>query len=612
LLDAAHLYAAALLIEPRDASLHVRCGRMLEQAGDLENARSHYLEALRVDPGNGDAGASLKGSPQAGSSAGPHGTTAPEVNLDELVPELAPGLGEVPSPPRREHIHIARLGRRERTHRGTLPTLRGVEAVRGYCVSSVPIVTAEIWLDSERIYAGPVKGGYPLRGGSAADRLKKYVFNIWLDLSNRTLGGYAIELRFLDENGRARRYRERIVIAAPLAQADYPQSDALVSVSSADPRSPEEQINARPSMIRPAKRALFDEPPKNVLVIRADQLGDMVCSAAAFLRLRGLFANSRMTALVLPQNEALCRSLGLFDEIITFEFKAAEKGRGRVLQLQEQAALRHELTAHGFDVAVDLSDNPESRHLLLLTGARRCFGFHPGSFPWLSGGLESIAPDPINGLDAMPYGRKLLGFAEWIAAAADATSTVIKRENLDRDGLVKLGLSPSRRFAFLHTGARLAFSRWQHFHALAQMLIERTALDLVIVTDEEREASLLAQSLPASERLVVRSGPLSFDELDLLVSCCSVFVGNDSGPKHLAGLRGARVVSLHLARVNWNQWGQVADGYILSRKVPCAGCAIHEEPVDCGKDFICLQGISADEAFNAVARVTGPPSPSQM
>jgi ADP-heptose:LPS heptosyltransferase len=79
-----------------------------------------------------------------------------------------------------------------------------------------------------------------------------------------------------------------------------------------------------------------------------------------------------------------------------------------------------------------------------------------------------------------------------------------------------------------------------------------------------------------------------------------VFVGNDSGPKHLAALRGVPVVSLHMARLNWSEWGQEMSGRIISRRVPCAGCGIGLDGEDCGKDFACLRHIRPEEVFAAV------------
>ena len=62
-----------------------------------------------------------------------------------------------------------------------------------------------------------------------------------------------------------------------------------------------------------------------------------------------------------------------------------------------------------------------------------------------------------------------------------------------------------------------------------------------------------------SDRLRVIAGQIPFAHFDALLAL-RVFVGNDSGPKHLAALRGAPVVSLHMARLNWSEWGQEMTG----------------------------------------------------
>ena len=108
--------------------------------------------------------------------------------------------------------------------------------------------------------------------------------------------------------------------------------------------------------------------------------------------------------------------------------------------------------------------------------------------------------------------------------------------------------------------------------------------------------------LAQADRFQLIDTRLPFDDFDALLSFCTVFAGNDSGPKHLASLRGVRVVSIHSARVNWNDWGQELGGSIISRKVPCGGCQIYYEDNECGKDAVCITKITAEEVFREMAR----------
>ena len=94
---------------------------------------------------------------------------------------------------------------------------------------------------------------------------------------------------------------------------------------------------------------------------------------------------------------------------------------------------------------------------------------------------------------------------------------------------------------------------------------------------------------------------LAFDAFDALLAGCAVLVGNDSGPKHLAALRGRPVVSIHSSRINWSEWKQTGIGYVLSRKMTCAGRRLHYDPEECGHNIACVRDITVEEVFAAVA-----------
>ena len=131
------------------------------------------------------------------------------------------------------------------------------------------------------------------------------------------------------------------------------------------------------------------------------------------------------------------------------------------------------------------------------------------------------------------------------------------------------------------------------------MILDQTDLSIVMLTDGDPVEPTLADD----PRVHVVQGRTSFDQFDALLHFAAVFVGNDSGPKHLASLRGAPVVGLHMARKNWNERGQENGGFIISRKVPCAGCLIWHDPEECGRDFTCIRSITADEVFGAVRQL---------
>jgi ADP-heptose:LPS heptosyltransferase len=642
-MKAAFFYEEVLSQAPDDAAIHVQCGHMFKEAGELYRAEQHYNKARVLMPNDPDLALQL----------GHFYKVAGRLEEAELsyrrAAELMPGAAEpveelaglarrrqshssdnrlqrfkdalndfsinrllsselAPRPynshlhPHSEKIEIWQLGRRQRTDWGIHTTLRGVEAIRGFCVSAHPITDLCVSLNGRTIHREGPLNGYSLKYESHDRNKRKYVFNVWYDFSQFVNGLYDIELQFIHLNGSLRTYRDRVVIDEPLQTEEYPNSDRLVVVSPNDDRPIEEQINTQPSMVREARRAVFSTPPQNVLVIRADQLGDMVMSIPAIRRLRELLPNAYIVGLVSVANIEPAESLHLFDEMIAIQFSEDEWERRRVLPLDKQYELWHRLNKFKFDVAIDLSAAGDSRHLLVLSGAPYVIGFRDDRSPWLSASIDLTAHDPVNRLCELSHSGMMLTLVEFFGVLLGNRAQITRRDDLTRDRLAAYGLTAGDEFTVLHTGARLKFSRWPHYDALASMIIEKTDLKVVMMTDDPAKRAELPSRLLSSDRFQLLDRQLPFDDFDALLSFCTVFVGNDSGPSHLASLRGANVVNLYMARHNWNEWGHENQGYIITRRVPCAGCNIHFEPEECGKDFACIANISPDEVYRAVMR----------
>lgn len=652
--EAAFLYSEALRLKPDDAGLHVQCGNMYKDSGEHALAERQYRAALSLRPHDADAAHQLghlyKSWGRLGRAAASYRRAAemmpdwnePQEELDRLrragwrgtdslpaspevagaammgavgaaaelacaqdVERLAPEL--IPSPPasllhgHSEELALRSLGRRERSHWGMMHTLRGIEAIRGFCLSVAPIVEVQVYFNDQLIYRGLPSNGARLAHERDNPALMKYAFNIWLDFGGFALGRHNLEVRAINALGRSQNRSEAVIVAAPLAEADFPSSDQLVNVAGDGPI--EEEVNGRPSMIRPGRRALLAAPPRTILVQRTDQLGDLVVSVPALRLLRTMFPDARLIGLLSPANAELGATLGLFDDIVVADFPDDRWQRRRVMPLEAQIALREKLEALQVDMAIDLSENSPSRLLLALSGAPFRFGFRHHQYPGLSLDLEGNSHDRMNNHEVVPHANKLIGMMEWLRAMMRSEPNIARRDDLDRSTLAKFGILEGDRFAVIHDGARLAFSRWPHYCMLAANLLAETDLKVVMLTDDPAMRASLPEGLSRSDRFCLVDGRLQFDEFDALVSFCAVFVGNDSGPKHLASLRGANVVSIHMARNNWDEWGQENGGFILSRKLPCAGCQISHDADECGKGFVCIRNIGPDEVMSAVHRL---------
>jgi len=626
---AAALYQEALRFNPDNIRVRIQCGHMLKDSGDLIGAEEQYRIAERELPNDADLALQIghfhkiAGHPELAEAsyaralalspgwreaerelASVSGTvvdpsTAYAGQPDWVVPELLPRGDGAPPAIDRNILRLFRLGgRRAHSRWGDLKVMRGIESIRGYRLAGSGLAEIRLGIDGKIVRREPLLA-YP-QGG--ADQFK-YVFNLWHDFSGVEPGRHVIELGFHDASGRrVRRHQEAVLVAPPREGAEFTESDAFVE-GAAEGVEIEEAVNSRPSMIRTVERKLLPDPVRNILVQRVDQLGDLVCSVPAIRRLRELFPNARLIGLMTPANLALAESLGLFDEIVTVAFSESAAERRRVLPIEAQDALRRALLPYEFDLAVDLGEGDESRSLLLLSGARFLYGFKDRLAPWLDAGLDFNAHDPVNGHEIVPPSRKMVLLVEGLRMLADNQAQVLPYTG--PADLSAYGIEANRPYAVIHSGARLAYTRWPHFDALVRMLLDRTTLRIILFSDDPPTAAKIVEAAGTTDRLHVIAGQIPFADFETLLAGCRLFVGNDSGPKHLAALRGAPVVSLHMARLNWREWGQEMSGRIVSRRVPCAGCGIALDGEDCGKGFACITHIKPEEVFAAAQELLG-------
>ncbi len=658
--NAARLYERALRLVPRNGSVHVQAGHAHKEAGNFTKAEEHYQAAGRLMPDDADLAlqfghfykitgriaeseraylrahdlqpdwqepvleldrlyslgwrpAETRDTLPDQSGFVPTNNGAPGAfdtavfdalaRQDGLVAELVPTPVNAMLHPHGERFDLRRLGTIERSVWGPMRTLRGVEAVRGFATSIERFTRVRLRLNGMVLQEGPVQGPYTLKYETETYRIRKYVFNEWVDFSHFQPGRYRLEIELVELRGRVVTHAEEVRIAAPLDPASHPEADALVPIDLPGDGSLEQRINAAPSVVRPAHRTLFATPPKAILIQRTDQLGDMVLSIPAMKRIRETFPEARLVGLLTHGNADFARTLGLFDEVLVVDFPDDPVNRRRIMPYAEQEKLRARLAPYKFDLAIDLSESSVSRPLLLLSGAPKLFGFREREFPFLTGGYEGNTRDRFNGMEVTGHSTKVLALADRLATLAKANTEVIRRPELSRDQLAGYGIAPGERYMVLHAGARIEYSRWPHFAELARTILARTGHKVVMFGNGPEEEERLPEDLRASDRFIFMARLLPFDDFDALLSFADAFVGNDSGPKHLASLRGVNVVSIHMARNNWAEWGQEQSGLIVSRRVPCAGCALYYEAEECGKEFACIRHIGPDEVFTAIERL---------
>ena len=357
-----------------------------------------------------------------------------------------------------------------------------------------------------------------------------------------------------------------------------------------------------PEPVRPvyAGHPLFRrEDIKRILAVKLDHIGDMITALPALRRLKLHFPDAEISLLAGRSSSAFAATEPSVSRIIEFDFFHARSGLGkREIADEEWQELRKNLAAYQFDLAVDLRKNLETRDVLPYTGARYLAGYDQlGRFPWLDIALE------LEGAPALQ--RKRNHVSDDLVRLVDAVATSCAT---DRTGL-QLPPSPVEgRLSFLPGSVRRMFRRpvvainpgvgevmrqWpaEHFATLIDLLVSKNAVHVIVLGSPD-ETELCAEVLSYVEHrngVVSLAGKTGRDQLPILLGACALYVGNNSGPKHIAAGLGVPTVGIHSGVVDATEWGPLGPRAVaLQRTMNCSPCYL-VKPQDCVRDVMCLK-----------------------
>jgi ADP-heptose:LPS heptosyltransferase len=339
---------------------------------------------------------------------------------------------------------------------------------------------------------------------------------------------------------------------------------------------------------------------QRILAVKVDHIGDFITAIPAIRRLKQVFPSASIHVLASRAARAVAATLDCVDEFIEFEFFHTISGLGpRQISQDEYQALSQRLAPYRFDIAVDLRKHLDTRDVLRYTPARFLVGYdYMGQFPFLDVALEwegdknlqrkrsHVSDDLINLVEAI----RTAGTAERtrldLAASSEGPPDFLE------DDARELFAKP---VVAVHPGVGNEMRQWpaEHFAALIDLLVERNAVNAVLIGGPE-EASLAEQVLGKVARrdsVVSLVGKTPLRDLPALLSACALYVGNNSGPKHIAAALGVPTIGIHSGVVDAAEWGPIGERAVaLRRDMMCSPCYISRR-ADCPRNFACMRGL---------------------
>jgi ADP-heptose:LPS heptosyltransferase len=334
-----------------------------------------------------------------------------------------------------------------------------------------------------------------------------------------------------------------------------------------------------------------------ILVVKLDHIGDFVTALPAIRRLKALFPHASITVLAGSASRALVTLEPSIIEFIEFNFFHARSELGDMeLTQADFDALAARLAPYRFDLAVDLRKHLSTRDVLRYTGARFLAGYdYMGQFPFLDVAVEWDGDKVLH--------RKRAHIVDDLLILVEAIGTASQPDR----SLVSVAPPPvdlrtmpetvraifDRPVVAMHVGAGNATKQWPttHFSALIDLLTEQDGVNVLLVggPDEREIAEPLMATIQRRERVTSLVGQTSLAELPRVLSACVLYIGNDSGPKHVAAALGVPTLGIHSGVVDAVEWGPVGHRSVaLRRNMTCSPCYL-AKATDCPRQLACLE-----------------------
>ncbi|MDR1730859.1 MAG: glycosyltransferase family 9 protein [Synergistaceae bacterium] len=316
------------------------------------------------------------------------------------------------------------------------------------------------------------------------------------------------------------------------------------------------------------------QPGDRVLWIRFSAFGDVLRAAAAAHRFTLKFPGVRITFLTRPEYGPLLQNQPYIDNLLFWNVKKHPLDFPKVLSQIRKLNCRYLVSLHRGSAAAFIS---------LFSGIPLRLGYNSGlQFAYTTTHWEY--------LDALGVDFTSRDEPSIFAAPAD----------LQRARSLLAPLLPRRLFAVIGASKPQKFWPIPHWIAFLKPLIDE-GWGIVLNghgPDEARTAEKIEEGLEKSSQVLNLVGQTPFPLMAAIARECTVAVGNDTGPLHLASLTGTPTLGFFGVTDAWEMNFRMPWFREVRVTCPKAGCRDYRCPLDC------LADIAPDRALAEFHRMT--------
>lgn len=295
---------------------------------------------------------------------------------------------------------------------------------------------------------------------------------------------------------------------------------------------------------------------KRVLVVRLDEIGDVVLTTPFLRELRKNLPNASITLLVHPSIQNLVELCPYVTEVVTHHPPASKYWRSiQATSLAKRLARSHFMT-RDFDIAIVPRWDADSYYASMVTylsGARTrvTYSEHVAHEKRRSNvGLDRLFTHVLNQAEQKHEVERNLDLIRFLHGDVSDDRLELwldeSDESFAREFLREHGVGPNDSVVTMTIGARFQRRVWPlgRFAELGSWFKRNHEGSIVIIGNEAEHVLGEELSKVLGKRVINAAGRTTLRQATALLKRSRLFVGHDSGPMHLAAAVGCPVIEI--------------------------------------------------------------------
>ena len=337
-------------------------------------------------------------------------------------------------------------------------------------------------------------------------------------------------------------------------------------------------------------------PPKNILIVRTDRIGDVVLSLPMAEIVKSKYPDCKVTYFIRHYTRALLDGNSSIDEVII-----ADESEGKILFKGNLKKIK----LKNFDTCIVVNPTLRISLILFLAGIKNRIGT---GYRWYSVLFNNKVFEHRKYGDKheLEYNINLLSKLD--VEAKDVSKEIKFHLQIDDDSTRKINsilyqraFKDENKIIIVHPG-----SGGSSVDLPKEKLIELTRMlsslenVSIIITGSKSEYEL-CKEFEISDSVINLSGQLDLSLLKALINKANIFISNSTGPMHIAAALGVHVIGFFpkILACSQKRWGPYTEKKtIFVPNVDCSDCTREQ----CEK-LNCMNSIDIGRVFDETKTV---------